>query len=181
LTAAAQFIKASRQGGTMGEIGLNLPLLVAFLVNFLLLFGLLGYLLYKPVLKILDDRAAKIKEGLEQAEKMKAQAVSAEQEVKAQIDAARREGQAIVAQAAQAGERVKAEARDEARKEAETDIARATAEIQHERDEMVDHLRGEFVNIAILAAEKVVKESLDKEKHRRAIEDVLQKSPEMKG
>jgi len=165
----------------MGEIGFNLPLLVAFLLNFLLLFGLLGYLLYKPLLKILDERAARIKEGLESAERMKEQAVKAEQEVKAQIEAGRKEGQAIVAQAAQARERIKAEAKEEARKEAEAVINRARAEILHERDGMVDQLRGEFVDIAIMAAEKVIRETLDKEKHRKVIEDVLEKSPKLKG
>ncbi len=165
----------------MEGIGINLPLLVAFLVNFLLLFGLLGYLLYKPILKTLDERAAKIKEGLESAERMKEQAIKAEQEVKAQIEAGRKEGQAILAQAVQASERLKAEAREEARKEAEAVINRARAEIQHERDETFDQLRKEFVDIAIMAAEKVIKETLDKEKHRRVIEDVLEKSPKLKG
>ncbi|MEW6142488.1 MAG: F0F1 ATP synthase subunit B [Chloroflexota bacterium] len=165
----------------MEGIGINLPLLVAFLVNFLLLFGLLGYLLYKPILKTLDERAARIREGLESAERMKEQAIKAEQEVKAQIEAGRKEGQAIVAQAAQAGDRIKTEAKEEARKEAEAVISRARAEIQHERDQTVDQLRKEFVDIAILAAEKVIKETLDKEKHRKVIEDVLEKSPKLKG
>jgi len=165
----------------MEGIGINLPLLVAFLVNFLLLFGLLGYLLYKPILKTLDERAARIKEGLESAERMKEQAIKAEEEVKAQIDAGRKEAQAILAQAVQASERLKAEAREEARKEAEAIINRARAEIQHQRDETFDQLRKEFVDIAIMAAEKVIKETLDREKHRRVIEDVLEKSPKLKG
>lgn len=165
----------------MEGIGINLPLLVAFLVNFLLIFGLLGYLLYKPVLKTLDERTAKIREGLESAERMREQAIKAEQEVKAQIEAGRKEGQAIIAQAVQAAERIKAEAKEEARKETEAMINRARAEIQHERDMMVDQLRRELVDIAILAAEKVINETLDKEKHRRVIEDVLEKSPKLKG
>ena len=55
----------------MEAIGLNLPLLIAFLVNFLILFGLLGFLLYKPLLKMLDERAVKVRESLQAAEKMK--------------------------------------------------------------------------------------------------------------
>ncbi len=97
-------------------IGISLPLLVAFLVNFVILFLLLTLVLYKPVLKMLDERAARIKEGLEQAERMKQQATRAEEAVKAQIEAGRKEGQAIVAQAVQAGERLKTEAREAARK-----------------------------------------------------------------
>jgi F0F1-type ATP synthase membrane subunit b/b' len=40
----------------------------------------------------------------------------------------------------------------------------------------VDGLRREFADIAISAAEKVIKETLDKEKHRKLIEETLQES-----
>ena len=40
----------------------------------------------------------------------------------------------------------------------------------------LDELRKQFADIAILAAEKVIKESLDKEKHRKVIDEVLDES-----
>jgi F-type H+-transporting ATPase subunit b len=45
-----------------------------------------------------------------------------------------------------------------------------------ERDKAIDEVRREFVDLTIKAAEKVVKETLDKEKHRRLIEDVLEQA-----
>jgi F0F1-type ATP synthase membrane subunit b/b' len=45
-----------------------------------------------------------------------------------------------------------------------------------ERDEAIDKLRQEFADLAILAAEKVIKETLDKERHRRLIQEVLEES-----
>ena len=164
----------------MEGIGINLPLLVAFLVNFLILFGALGFILYKPVLKMLDDRQAKIKESIEQAEQIKDQTTRSEEEIKIQIAEARKEGQALIAQAAQMGEKLKEEAKESARNEADTVIARAQAEIQQERDRAIDELRKEFAGITILAAEKVINESLDKDKHRKVIEDVLQESTTFK-
>ena len=41
-------------------------------------------------------------------------------------------------------------------------------------------LRQEFVDVAILAAERVINESLDKAKHRRLIEEVLEESATLK-
>lgn len=157
------------------DLGIDGPSLIAFLVNFFLLLGLLTLVLYKPVTKMLDDRSAKIQEGLEQAELARAESVRAEAEVKAQIEAGRKEGQAIVAQANQVAERVKQEARDGAKQEAETLIARARAEIEREREEGFDQLRKEFVNLAMLAAEKVINQSLNKEAHQRLIEETLEK------
>ena len=72
------------------------------------------------------------------------------------------------------GERLKEEARAEARQQAESLIAKARLEIERERQEGFDQLRQEFVDLAILAAEKVINQSLDKKAHQRLIEEVLE-------
>ncbi|MBM3150167.1 MAG: F0F1 ATP synthase subunit B, partial [Chloroflexi bacterium] len=145
----------------MEGLGINLPLLIAFVVNFLILFGLLTLVLYRPVLRVLDERQAKIKESIEQAERIKEQTARSEEEIKAHLETARKEGQTVIAQATQIGERLKEEAKEKARQEAETILAKAQTEIRQERDKIIDDLRKEFVDIAILAAEKVTRETLD--------------------
>ncbi len=158
----------------LDKLGIDLPQLLAFVINFFLLLGLLTLVLYKPVSRMLDDRAAKIKESLDQAERMKQEMADAEETVKVQIEAGRREGQAIIAQASQTAERLKEEARAEARKEAETVIGKARAEIAMEREESFNQLRREFADLAVLAAEKVIERSVDKKAHQQLIEKVLQ-------
>jgi F-type H+-transporting ATPase subunit b len=76
----------------------------------------------------------------------------------------------------QVGERLKEESRQEATKQAQVIVDRTRAELEAERDKIVEDLRREFVNISISAAEKVIKETLDKEKHRKLIEETLQES-----
>ncbi len=160
----------------MEGIGINLPLLIAFVINFIILFALLSIFLYKPVLKMLDERQAKIKESMEQAEKIRQETARSEEEIKAHLETARKEGQAIIVQATQIGERLKEEAKESARQEAESVIAKARTEIQRDRDKTIEELREEFADIAILAAEKVINETLDKKKHRKLIEEVLKES-----
>ncbi len=164
----------------MEAIGINPQLLVAFLINFLVLFGLLTAVLYKPILKILDERQAKIKESLEQAEKIKEQTTRSEEQVKAAIETARKEGQSIIAQASQIAEKIKEEAKDGARKEAETIISKAKDDIKLERDKSIAELRNEFANLTVLAAERVIKESLDTQKHKKLINEVLEQSNSFK-
>ena len=164
----------------MEGIGINVPLLIAFVINFVILFGLLSLVLYKPVLKVLDERQAKIKESMEQAEQIKEQTARSEEQIKAHLETARKEGQGIIAQATEIGERLKEEARESARKETESLLDKAQAEIQQERDKTVDELRKEFANIAILAAEKVINETLDKDKHRKLIDEVLKENTTFK-
>lgn len=160
----------------MEKLGINIPVLLAQLINFTILLILLYLFAYKPLLRTLDNRSARIKEGMDTAQKIKEQAARTEEEVKSQLDAARREGQALIAQASQVGERVKEEAKHEARQEAQAVMAMAKAEMDRERDKVADELRKEFADIAILAAGKVIKESLDKKAHERLIQEVLEQS-----
>ncbi len=160
----------------MEGIGINGPSLITFVINFIILFGLLSIVAYKPIMKMLQERQAKIRESMEQAEKIRQDAARSEEEIKAHLETARKEGQNVIAQAVQIGEKLKEEAKEGARQEAETLIARAQSEIQRERDKSIEELRAEFADIAILAAEKVINETLDKKKHRKIIDEVLKES-----
>ena len=164
----------------MEGLGINPSLLIAFVVNFIILFVILRLVAYKPIVKMLNERQAKIKESMDQAEKIRQETARSEEEIKAHIEKARKKGQAVIAQAAQIGERIKEEAKDSARQEAESLIAKARTEIKLERDKTVDDLRAEFADIAILAAEKVIKETVDKKKHRKLIDEVLKESATFK-
>ena len=166
--------------GGFASLGINLPLLVVFIINFILLFVLLRIFLYKPVLKMLDERAQRTKEGMELAEATKKEYEQAKGEVQKQIEKGRQETQAIIAQAMQVGERLKEESRQEAAKQAQTIIDRTRTELETERDKIVEDLRREFVDISIAAAEKVIKETLDREKHRKLIEETLRESVTLK-
>jgi len=157
----------------MGALGLNLAYLLVFGVNFLALLVILKKVAYKPILDKLDERAALARQTVEQAEQMRQESARSEEAVKAHIEAGRKEGQAIVAQASEIGERLRAEAREEARREAGAIIAKARVEIERERVEGLEALRREFVELTILAAQRVIEESLDKKKHEDLIVRVL--------
>lgn len=159
-----------------GFLGLTLPSFIGQLINFLILLGLLIFFGYKPIRNMLDERSNRIKLSMEQAEATKREYERAQVEAEKQISKARGEGQSIIAQAAQAGNRLKEEARQEARKEAQAIVEKARAELERERDKIVDGLRKEFVDTAILAAERVLSETLDKGKHRQLIEKTLDES-----
>lgn len=157
----------------MDELGFNLPVLIAQIVNFFLLLVLLRIFLYKPILQMLDRRAQRIREGVEAADESKERASAAEQEVARQLDASREQGQALIAQAQEAANRIQEEARSQARQEGETMLERARTEIQLERDQAIAELRGEFADLTVSAAEKVIGQSLDRQAHRRLIDEVL--------
>ena len=164
----------------MEGLGINLPTLLAQIINFVILFGLLYLVAYKPLMRMLDERSKKVKESMEQTEYIKEQAARAEEEVKKQLGAAAKEGQEVIARAMRTGEEVRQEAQQQAKQEAESLITRARVEIQRERDDAIDDLRKEFADLTILAAGKVIDRSLDKKTHRQLIDKVLEESTTLK-
>jgi F-type H+-transporting ATPase subunit b len=161
----------------IGALGFNLPALVAQIINFVLLLVIFRLLLYKPLLRILDERKQRIQEGLEASDEAKRRLSDTEQEVAKELDKARQQGQEQIAQAQQIAARIQEEARATARQEAEHLLERARSEITLERDSAIAELRREFADLTITAAERVIKEELDENKHRRLIEEVLAEAP----
>jgi len=166
--------------GGLANLGISLPTLLAQIVNFVILFGLLYLVAYRPLMRMLDGRSGKIKESMEQTEYIKEQAARAEEEAEKRIEAASKEGQEVIVQAVRTGEGLRQQAQGEAKQEAESLITKARMEIQRERDDAIDELRREFADLTILAAGKVIDRSLDKKAHRQLIDKVLEESTTLK-
>ena len=163
-------------GQAVEALGINLPQLIAQIANFFLLLVILRLTLYKPILKMLDERKAKIAEGLNAADTARAEAAQAQANMQSQLDAARKEGQELVANAQGIAVRIQAEAREQSNRDREAALARAQAEIQLERDRAIADLRAEFADITVTAAERVIGQSLDRGAHQRIIDETLAES-----
>lgn len=159
--------------GGLESLGIDLPRLIAQLLTFGILFGLLFFLAYKPFMRMLDERSQKTRESVELAEEAKKIQSQAEEEFKKRLAQASEEARKVIEDALKAGEEVKEKARAEARAEAEAIISKAREEIKMERDEAIEELRQEFSNLVIQAAEKVIERSLDKKTHEELIEQIF--------
>lgn len=161
-------------------LGIHFPSLLIYLINFLLVLGLLLLFAYRPILRLMDQRAERIRESLEASERAREAAASSQEAVEAQLVDARREGQRIVEQAREAAERYRAEEMERARNEAETFVARARADIERERDAAIEEVRANFADLAMTAAERVVRRSLDRPAHEDLITQVLQEGESLR-
>jgi len=164
----------------IGSLGINVSTLLAQVINVAILFGLLYLVAYKPIMRMLDERSNKIKESMDNTERIKEQAERAEEEAAKRIEEAAKEGQEAIARAMRTGDEVRQEAQQKAKSEGEALITRARSEIQRERDEAIEQLRGEFADITIQAAGKVIDRTLDKKAHREIIDKVLKESTTLK-
>ena len=161
-------------------LGIHFPSLLIYLINFLLVLGLLMLFAYRPILRLMDQRAQRIRESLEASEQAREAAASSQEAVEAQLVEARREAQRIVEQAREAAERYRAEEMERARNEAETFVSRARADIERERDAAVEEVRSNFTDLAMTAAERVVRRSLDRQAHEELITQVLEEGESLR-
>ncbi|MCI0845889.1 MAG: hypothetical protein J4N33_02105, partial [Chloroflexi bacterium] len=66
-------------------LGIHFPSLIIYLVNFVLLLGLLYLFAYKPILRIMDERADRIRDSLAAADQARAEAASSHEAIEEQL------------------------------------------------------------------------------------------------
>jgi F-type H+-transporting ATPase subunit b len=172
-TVPALALAQEEESGGIAALGFNLPGLVAQLVNFLILLIVLRLFLYRPVLRILDQRRERIQQGLSRAEQAAEQASASEDEARRVMEEARAEGREAVQAAQGAADRLRQELEDRARQDAEQIVVRARQEVQAERDRAIQQLHQQFADLTVTAAERVIGQSLDRAAHQRLIDEVL--------
>lgn len=167
---------AAEEAGGIASLGFSLPGLVAQLINFGVLLFALRLFLYKPLLRVLDERRRRIQEGVDRAAEAASAAAASEAESRRVMEQARAEGQQAIQRAQDAAARLREELETRARADADAIVTRAREEVALERDQALEALRREFAGLAIAAAERVIEQSLDRQAHQRLIDQVLAES-----
>jgi F-type H+-transporting ATPase subunit b len=156
---------------------INLFQVVIAAANFVVFLVLMWTFAFKPVAKMLNDRQARIEQGLKDAEQARKDRESAEQERLATLAEARRESNEILARA----QKVAQETRDAdiAATKAELERLRekATEEIEGEKTRALTELRSEVADLALAAAGKVLGESMNDARQRKLVEAFLASTP----
>ena len=160
----------------MEKLGLNVNWFISQLVSFVVLLLVLQRLLYKPILNMLDQRAQRIRESMEYAERVKQESARAQEAYQKQIEEGRREAQGIITQATQQAERAREDILAKARQEAQEVKAKAQDEMEYERKRVMAELRDEVAELAILAAGQVLGRTMDDQAHRQVVQEFLAES-----
>jgi F-type H+-transporting ATPase subunit b len=156
-----------------GAFGVDLFKLAFQIVNFLLVLYLLNRFLFKRVLALIDERSARIAKGLEEADAAARDRELARAEREAAVDEARKEAQAMVARATKIAEDSRLEIVATARAEAEKVSARARDEIVAEKEKAIAELRAQVADLALQAAGKLVSAKMNAATQRRLVEEFL--------
>jgi F-type H+-transporting ATPase subunit b len=155
----------------MGELGIDVKLLIGQVINFLILLFLLTYFAYKPIVKMLNDRREKIAEGLENAKKIKEDLANTEKRVAEIIDGAEKKSAKIIEESTKAANQQKEEIVALAKNQADKEIEKAKIAINQEKDAAKKSLEKDIIDLVGLATEKILKEKVSPEMQKSALDE----------
>ena len=150
------------------------------IVNTIILFWILKRILFKPVLNIIDARENAIKEDIATGEKAKNEGLALKSEYEKKLSVAKSEGQEIIKQATLRAEQKSEEIISTAKEEAISLKDKANRDIAQEKEKVMNELKNDISNIAILAASKVIEKDIDQAKHEEMINKFIEEVGEAK-
>jgi F-type H+-transporting ATPase subunit b len=162
----------------MDALGINIGYLLTQIFAFLILLLLMIGWVYNPILRVLEERKARIAKGLEDARQAAIARDNADAEARKILDAARNEAAKIRSEAAVQAEETAANLRAEADREARAIVAGAAEDAEAERNRILSELRSQVAAIAIAAAQKLVGDTLDERRQRQLLADFFARVPE---
>lgn len=165
---------AAGEAASSGPFTINGGLILWTLVIFGVMLFALSKWAYPAILRQVEEREARIKQQIADAEKANADAQKLLADYQGQLAKSKAEAQELLAQGRAAGEKLREEMVAKGRTEQEELLERARREIALERDRALAELRKEAVELSIAAATKVIGKNLDTEADRKLVQEYLQ-------
>ncbi len=134
----------------------------------LVFFGLVWFTMkfvWPPIAKALDERAAKIAEGLAAAERGKSDFEQAEKKVAELMAEGRHQVTEMVANAEKRAAKIVEEAKEQASHEAARIVAQAKADVEQEVNRAREVLREQVASLAVKGAESILRKEVDASKY----------------
>lgn len=154
-------------GEALGAMGINGPFLISQIVNFLVLFGLMTVLLWKPAKKRLEERRAMLEKQVEDTEAAAKVREEIGLEREAVLAEAKKEAEKIIAQSQERVESIKNEASEEAKKI----IQKAKEAAKEEEVRVLKGVRDKVGILAIAATQKLLGAALDEERQKVLVDE----------
>jgi F-type H+-transporting ATPase subunit b len=150
-------------------VGINVTLL-GQMGTFLVFIWFTMKFVWPPIVQALDERRARIADGLAAAERGQKALESADAQVAERLREARQQAAQIIEQAERRGAELLDEAKDNAQAAGERMLAKARAELELETSRAREALRGEVAAIALSGARQLLEKEVDPNTHRELLD-----------
>lgn len=155
------------------SLGIEWPVMVAQLVNFAILLFILGKFVYRPVIKLLDERRDGVARAAESEKQIAERLAGIGAERERFLVETRKESERIIDEAKKGGENTRKKLIEEA--QAEILLMRAEAErrLAGEKNKLASEVRKEIGTLIVDAIERSFSDVLDARTQGRMVEQAL--------
>ena len=147
--------------------------LIAQIIVFLILVWFTMKFIWPPIMKAMDDRAKRIAEGLDAADRARKELADANTRADDEVRKARAEAAVIIDRANQQAGQIVDKARTDAVVEASRQKAQAQADIDNMAHRARAELRGQVASLAVAGAEKILGREVNAETHKALLDDLV--------
>jgi F-type H+-transporting ATPase subunit b len=143
----------------------------------LICFGITFFVLkryaFGPIQEMIDERRDRIRRSLEEADEARAEARRLLEEHRALIGQAKSEAAEILAETRKVADAQRERAKEEVEADRQRRLEETRRQIEAETKRALELIRAEVAELALLATTKVTGKVLDRDDHRRLIEDAI--------
>lgn len=148
-------------------------LLIAQIINFGIVLGVLWFFAIKPLMKIMRKRSDDIDKSLKEAKEIEQKLAEAESEKEKVIIEAKQQAQIIMEKTHKEAEAIKGEKIQQTREEMEVLANKTKADLRSEKEKMITDAKVEVADLVVAATEKVIKKNIDTDTNRKLVEDTV--------
>jgi len=154
-------------------ISIDPRLLFVQIATFLFAILILWRFLWKPLARFMEKRTRGIEQDIANAKKNREQAEELEAQFRARLAQIDEEARGILRRAAEDGKQLHDRMLADAHEEARRLIENASRQIDTDKRHAIRELRAETVRLAVLIAEKAMKQSVNQEVQERLITEFV--------
>jgi F-type H+-transporting ATPase subunit b len=148
-------------------------LMIWTLLCFAITFYVLKRFAFGPIQRIIDERRKRIREALEEAERTRVEARQLLEEHRELRARSRGEAEEILAEARRVADAMAVRVREETEADRQRRLEDTKRQIAAETERALEQIRAEVADLALVAAEKVTRKSLDRDDQRRLIDEAI--------
>ena len=156
-------------------------LMIWTVVTFLCLVFVLKKFAWKPLLQALNDREAGIKRAIEEAQAARQAAEQIKAQYEKELSQGQEKAQLLLAQAANDAQKVRERLIKEAEADAQLLAEMTRRQLEEDKNKVVRDLRKEVAGLSILAAEKILRHSVNQKMQDELLQDFFEDLDKNKG
>ena len=148
-------------------------LMIWTIVCFLIALFVLKRYAFGPIQKLIDERRERIRRALDEADEARDEARTLLEEHRKLIGQARGEAEEILSEARQVAKGMQERVKEETEADRQRRLEETKKQIDAETQRALEQIRGEVAELTLAATAKVTGKVLDRDDHRKLIEDAI--------